>query len=149
MSDMIASRMVKPQLTTSEQKGNRYSLKRPPFPILAVLLGFMVLPLTLLGQSREQVKEQAESQLQRMTPDEIDQKLRDLGISREEATQRAKEYDITLEDYLLTTSRRSSSQDVRESSQQYTDPRLSAASRTLGRTGMDSLLALLTAPASR
>ena len=35
-----------------------------------------------------------------MTPDEIDQKLKELGITREEAIARAKALNINLEDYL-------------------------------------------------
>jgi len=45
---------------------------------------------TAQEQSKEQIRSQAESQLQKMTPAEIDQKLKDLGISQEEATAKAK-----------------------------------------------------------
>jgi polysaccharide biosynthesis/export protein len=83
-----------------------------------------------------------------MTPEEIDQKLRDLGISREEATLRAREYGITLEDYLFST-RRTGSQDVREPSASYTDPRLGSAPGAQGRRTQDSLLALLNVPVLR
>ena len=41
-----------------------------------------------------------------MTPEEIDQKLKELGISREEAIQRARDYGINLEDYLNRAARR-------------------------------------------
>ncbi|HTY60513.1 MAG TPA: SLBB domain-containing protein [Bacteroidota bacterium] len=51
-------------------------------------------------QSREQIRTEAESQLQKMTPEEIDQKLKELGITRDEAIAKAKEYGISLEDYL-------------------------------------------------
>ncbi|RPH35086.1 hypothetical protein EHM92_06810, partial [bacterium] len=149
MSDTIAIRMIpKPQLTTSEQKGNRNSLRHLPFSILGLLAALLTLPLPLAAQSREQVKEQAEGQLQRMTPEEIDQKLRDMGISREEATQRAREYGISLEDYLFTT-RRPSSQDAREGPSLYNDPRLSTIPASRSGRGNDSLLALLNVPVSR
>lgn len=55
---------------------------------------------TAQEQSKEQIKAEAESQLSKMTPEEIDQKLKDLGITREEAIAKAKEYGISLEDYL-------------------------------------------------
>ena len=51
-------------------------------------------------QSREQIKSEAESQLDKMTPAEIDAKLKELGITQEEAIAKAKEYGISLEDYL-------------------------------------------------
>ena len=51
-------------------------------------------------QNREQVRSEAEAQLQKMTPEEIDQKLKELGITREEAIAKAREYGISLEDYL-------------------------------------------------
>jgi polysaccharide export outer membrane protein len=47
-----------------------------------------------------QTKAQAESALRRMTPEEIDQKLQELGITRAEAIRRAAELNINLEDYL-------------------------------------------------
>src|SRR5512140_55837 len=145
---MIAIRIVKPQLTTSEQKGNRKSLKRISFSFVGLIGALLLLYLPLAGQSREQVKDQAESQLQRMTPQEIDQKLRDLGISREEATQRAREYGISLEDYLYT-SRQAMPMDSREASPNYTDPRFGSMSGARSNRGVDSLLALLNLPVAR
>ncbi|MCX6121331.1 MAG: SLBB domain-containing protein [Ignavibacteriales bacterium] len=47
-----------------------------------------------------QTKTQAESALQRLTPEEIDRKLKELGISKEEAINRASALNINLEDYL-------------------------------------------------
>ncbi|MGA7161816.1 MAG: SLBB domain-containing protein [Bacteroidota bacterium] len=54
----------------------------------------------LFSQTQEEVKAQAEGQLQAMTPDQIDKKLQELGLSRDEAIQKAKEYGISLEQYL-------------------------------------------------
>jgi polysaccharide biosynthesis/export protein len=62
--------------------------------IICIWLGSM--PARLGAQT----KTQAESALQHMTPEEIDRKLKDLGISREEAINRAAALNINLEDYL-------------------------------------------------
>ncbi len=52
------------------------------------------------AQSREQVRSQAESQLARMTPEEIEAKIKQMGMTREEATRKAAELGISLEQYL-------------------------------------------------
>jgi protein involved in polysaccharide export with SLBB domain len=62
------------------------------------------LPLEeMLAQSREQLKQQAEARLRTMTSDEIEQKLKEFGLSREEAIRRAKDLNISLEEYLSRT----------------------------------------------
>lgn len=53
------------------------------------------------AQTREQLKQQAETKLKEMSPEEIDRKLKEYGISREEAIRRAKELNISLEDFLF------------------------------------------------
>jgi protein involved in polysaccharide export with SLBB domain len=53
------------------------------------------------AQTRAQIKQQAESKLKEMSPEEIDRKLKEYGITREEAIRRAKELNISLEDFLL------------------------------------------------
>ena len=67
---------------------------------LLVLLGLRYEVSPAQEQSKEQIKAEAESQLDKMTPAEIDQKLKELGMTREEAIAKAKEYGISLEDYL-------------------------------------------------
>jgi len=64
--------------------------------VVAALFLHMAGPVRLLSQTRAE----AEQALQTMTPDEINQKLKELGISREEAVQRAKALNINLDDYL-------------------------------------------------
>ena len=68
----------------------------------ALLTLLLVLPALALSQeqSREQIRSEAEIQLQKMTPAEIDQKLKELGMTREDAIAKAKEYGISLDDYL-------------------------------------------------
>jgi polysaccharide export outer membrane protein len=66
-------------------------------------LALILLALTVGGlraQTREQVRSEAETALQKMTPAEIDAKLKEMGMTREEAAARAKEYGISLDDYL-------------------------------------------------
>jgi polysaccharide biosynthesis/export protein len=47
-----------------------------------------------------QTKAQAEAALRNMTPEEIEKKLKDLGMTREEASNRAAAFNINLEEYL-------------------------------------------------
>jgi protein involved in polysaccharide export with SLBB domain len=61
------------------------------------------LTLGAFGQTREQIKAQAESALQKMTPDELEKKIKELGLTVEEATRRAREMNISLEDFLNRT----------------------------------------------
>lgn len=55
---------------------------------------------TAFPQTREQIKTQAEGKLREMSPEEIDRKLKEYGISREEAIRRANALNISLEQYL-------------------------------------------------
>lgn len=68
------------------------------FTLLFVLL--LLFPQSVVPQTTDQLRSSAESALQKMTPDEIERKLRDLGISRDEAVRKAAELNISLEDYL-------------------------------------------------
>ena len=52
------------------------------------------------AQTREELKQQAEIQLRQMTPEELERKLDELGISREDAVRRARELNISLENFL-------------------------------------------------
>jgi polysaccharide export outer membrane protein len=52
------------------------------------------------AQTKEEAKQQAEAQLKQMTPDEIERKIRELGLTREEAIRKADELGISLERYL-------------------------------------------------
>jgi polysaccharide export outer membrane protein len=146
---MMAIRMIfKPQLTTSKQKGNRNPSRRLALTVSGLVAALLLMQYPLAAQTRDHVKEQAESQLQRMTPEEIDQKLKELGISREEATARAHDYGISLEDYLFS-SRRTASQDVRPVTPTFTDPRLATIRAVQSSRARDSLLALLNVPVPR
>ena len=65
--------------------------------VLACVLTFLLVCPRIEAQTKEQVKQQAESQLKQMTPDEVERKLKEMGISREEAIRRASEYGVSLE----------------------------------------------------
>ncbi len=54
----------------------------------------------LFSQTQEQAKAQGEAKLRTMTPEQIDKKIKDLGMTKEEATQRAKGYGISLDQFL-------------------------------------------------
>jgi protein involved in polysaccharide export with SLBB domain len=49
---------------------------------------------------RHEVKQKAEQQLQQMTPQQIEAKIKELGMTREQAEAKAKEYDVDLNTYL-------------------------------------------------
>lgn len=54
----------------------------------------------LFAQTKQQISQQATTQLSTMTPDQIDAKIREYGMTRSEATQRARELGISLEDFI-------------------------------------------------
>jgi hypothetical protein len=68
---------------------------------LAVAVVLLAITSEARAQSRDQVRTEAESRLRGMTPAELQRKLRELGVSREDAARRAAEYGISLEDYLI------------------------------------------------
>ncbi len=80
----------------------------PPVPLRTVaialcagaLLATSVAPVPASAQTKEEVRQQAESRLSKMTPAEIDRKIKELGMTREEATKKAAEMGISLEQYL-------------------------------------------------
>jgi len=55
------------------------------------------------AQNRDQLRQQAEEQLKKLTPEEVEAKLKEYGISRWEAIRRAQDIGLTLEDYLGRT----------------------------------------------
>lgn len=55
------------------------------------------------AQQRQQLKQQAETELGKMTSEEIDRKIKELGMTRSEAAQKASELGISLEQYLSAT----------------------------------------------
>lgn len=73
------------------------------------------------AQNQEQVRQQAESRLRQMSPDEIEQALKQHGLTIEEATRRAQSFGISLQDYLSRAAPAASKQFEDELS---VDPRL-------------------------
>jgi polysaccharide biosynthesis/export protein len=68
---------------------------------IALLIAIVLLSvLQTAAQTTEQIRQQAESRLRQMTPEEIDQVLKEHGITIEEATKRAQALGISLQDYL-------------------------------------------------
>ena len=71
--------------------------------IILISLAMLLMPVTRLASqqlSSGQVQE-AKSRLGTMSPEEIDQKIKSLGMTREEAEKRAKENGIDLNTYLV------------------------------------------------
>lgn len=68
--------------------------------ILVGIIAFTIGSLLLFAQDKSFVNQQTESKLKVMSSEEIDAKIKELGLSREQATQKAKEYGISLEDFL-------------------------------------------------
>ncbi len=68
--------------------------------VLIVFLHFAPSSTITVAQTREQIKAQAESKLREMSPEEIDRKLKEYGLTREEAIRRAKELNISLDEFL-------------------------------------------------
>ena len=66
-----------------------------------LLLSLMILaPVAGQGQTREAVKQQAETQLKQMTPEQIDARIKEYGMTREQAEAKAQELGIDLNSYL-------------------------------------------------
>jgi protein involved in polysaccharide export with SLBB domain len=68
------------------------------FSLVLLFSSMFFVPLS--GQTQEQAKAQAEGKLRTMTPEQIDKKIKELGLTKEEAIQRAKGYGIGLEQFL-------------------------------------------------
>lgn len=61
---------------------------------------FLMMPGTMSSQTKQEMKSQAESQLKRMTPEQVEEKIRELGMTRSEALQKARELGINLEEFI-------------------------------------------------
>lgn len=70
--------------------------------LLALLCAAAVLfsPAQSRGQQKEEMKKQAETELKKMSPDEIQAKIKEAGLTQEEASKRAAELGISLDEYL-------------------------------------------------
>lgn len=77
---------------------NYTHLKRFVKGILLVSLAVSV--PTVGAQTRAQLRQQLEAKVKTMSPEEVDRKLKELGITREEALRRAKELNISLDEFL-------------------------------------------------
>jgi polysaccharide biosynthesis/export protein len=69
--------------------------RRLPFFLLLFSLS-----VACIAQENAEVKAKAEAELQKMTPEQIDAKIKEAGMTRAEAEAKAKEYGIDLEQYL-------------------------------------------------
>jgi len=106
-------RLLLPQLRTYCQKRNSTTvirvLRKAVALWIALLLAWFLPALPQAcgqtgsqasGQGKEQIRQQADAQLRKMTPEEIERKLREAGLTVEEAARRAQDLGIPLEEYL-------------------------------------------------
>ena len=70
------------------------------FCLVLLFSSLLIVPSYSQTDKQKEVKEQAEGKLRTMTPEQIDKKIKDLGLTKEEAIQRAKGYGIGLEQFL-------------------------------------------------
>jgi polysaccharide biosynthesis/export protein len=63
-------------------------------------IAYLILPTCMHAQQKESIKQQAEMQLQQMTPQQIDAKLKELGMTRAEAEAKANALGVDLQKYL-------------------------------------------------
>ena len=68
--------------------------------LLSKLCLVLVLSSLFFVPLYSQIAEQADAKLQTMTPEQIDKKIQELGLTRDEAIQKAKGYGIGLEQFL-------------------------------------------------
>ncbi len=67
---------------------------------LVIIFLLLVISVCIIAQDKAQVKQEAETKLKTMSPVEIDAKIKEAGMTREQATQKAKEYGVSLEDFM-------------------------------------------------
>lgn len=104
---------------------------------LLVLLVLSAAAARLPGQTTEATRQQVESQLKQMTPEEIERRLKEAGVTYDEAARAAKDFGISIEDYL---SLRGKEADTRAEEAAAYDPRLGFSSQATRRpTRVDSL----------
>ncbi len=112
---------------------------------LPALLAFLLIATPAAvpaeAQTTDEIRQQAQSQLEQMTPEEIDQKLQQLGITRAEAIQRARDYGISLDEYLSRAQTAGARGQEQPASPEFlSDPRLQLRRATSTRlTRADSL----------
>jgi polysaccharide biosynthesis/export protein len=70
------------------------------FRTLAFIITLASFSTLGIAQDKTAIKEKADTELQKMTPAQIDAKINDLGMTRAEAEAKAKEYGIDLDQYL-------------------------------------------------
>jgi protein involved in polysaccharide export with SLBB domain len=70
------------------------------FCLVLLFSSLLIAPSYSQTDKQKEVKDQAEGKLRTMTPEQIDKKIKELGLTKEEAIQRAKGYGIGLEQFL-------------------------------------------------
>jgi protein involved in polysaccharide export with SLBB domain len=81
------------------------SFRCPSYTIVLLLLLLAVPGISTFAQTRENLRQQAEGQLQQMTPEQIEAKIKEYGLTREQAEAKARELGIDLNTYLQQQSK--------------------------------------------
>lgn len=75
-------------------------MSNSPMKITVLFFVCLIVVSILTAQTKQQITQQAATQLSTMTPEQIDAKIKEYGMTRAEAEAKAKEYGIDLETYL-------------------------------------------------
>ena len=102
---------------------------------LSIGLIALSIPANTPAQTQDQVRQQAESRLRQMSPAEIEQALKQYGLTIDEATKRAQSMGISLQDFLTRPAASSGAIAPEELS---VDPRLNWQRTTTPREAIDS-----------
>jgi polysaccharide biosynthesis/export protein len=92
-----------------------------------------------VAQTQDQVRQQAESRLRQMSPSEIEQALKQYGLTLDEATKRAQSMGVSLQDYLARPSTTAPGEKTTEDLP--VDPRLNWQRTSMHREVVDSAVA--------
>jgi len=96
------------------------------------------------AQTQEQIRQQAETRLRQMTPADIEQALKQYGLTLDEATQKAQTLGISLQEYLQKgTTTTSPLGRERAAEELFVDPRLDWNRAGLAKKTVDSALIAL------
>lgn len=108
---------------------------------LSIGLIALTIPAITPAQTQDQVRQQAESRLRQMSPSEIEQALKQYGLTIDEATKRAQSMGISLQDFLSRPAAPSGSIGVEDLA---VDPRLNWQRSATRREAIDSAVAAIT-----
>lgn len=102
-----------------------------------------LVPMLTPAQTQDQIRQQAESRLRQMSPAEIEQALKQYGLTLDEATRRAQSMGISLQDFLSRPSSNTTTTGSTAAEELSVDPRLNWQRTATRRDILDSAALLL------